>query len=228
MVQDRKQSSASATGSDSGVRQNSKERSGPRLQPIRVDQLDAEARAVLRGYLKGAADRFLSEGPDAARMPNVLATLMHHPKLAGPWLTYNSVLLNTPSIDPRLRELMILRVAWRARSRYEWLQHVRVGKQVGVTAEQIDAIAGDASAATWTPLEADLIAATDQLIDHYRIDDATWARLAETLDQRQLMEIVFVVGSYTCLAMAFNSFGIELDPELHDIDAPRMPEAKNR
>ena len=26
-------------------------------------------------------------------MPNVLATLMHHPALAGPFLVYNSVLL---------------------------------------------------------------------------------------------------------------------------------------
>jgi alkylhydroperoxidase family enzyme len=135
------------------------------------------------------------------------------------------VLLNTPSIDPRLRELLILRVAWRTRSPYEWLQHVRLGKQLGVTAEQVDAIAGRSSAAPWMPLEADLLAATDQLIDNYVIDDATWARLAEHLDKRQLMEVVFVVGSYTCLAMAFNSLRLQLDPELHEIEAP-MPEPK--
>jgi 4-carboxymuconolactone decarboxylase len=199
----------------------------PRLQPMRVAELDDEARAVLRDFLKGGADRFLSEGPDALRMPNVISMLMHHPKLAGPWLTYNNVLLSTPSIDPRLRELMILHVAWRTRSRYEWLQHVRMGKQLGLTAEQINTIAGLSSGAAWTPLEADLLAATDQLIDHYVIDDATWARLAERLDKRQLMEVVFIVGSYTCLAMAFNSFGLELDPELLAIEAP-MPEAKGR
>jgi 4-carboxymuconolactone decarboxylase len=122
---------------------------------------------------------------------------------------------------------MILRVAWRTRSGYEWLQHVRMGKQLGVTAEQIDAIAGLSSGASWTPLEADLLAATDQLIDNHVIDDATWARLAGCLDKRQLMELVFVVGSYACLAMAFNSLGLELDPELHEIEAP-MPEPKGR
>jgi 4-carboxymuconolactone decarboxylase len=199
----------------------------PRLQPMQLGELDDDARAVVREFLKGGADRFLSEGPDALRMPNVLATLLHHPRLAGPWLAYNSVLLNTPSIDPRLRELMILRVAWRTRSGYEWLQHVRMGRQLGVTAEQIEAIAGLSSGAPWTPLEADLLAATDQLIDDHVIDDATWARLAGCLDKRQLMEVVFVVGSYTCLAMAFNSFGLALDPELHEIEAP-MPEPKDR
>jgi hypothetical protein len=108
------------------------------------------------------------------------------------------------------------------------VQHVRIAKQVGATTEQIETIAGLSSAAPWTPLEADLLAATDQLIDKYKIDDTTWARLAGTLDARQLMEVVFVVGSYACLAMAFNSFGLELDPELSDIDAPPMPEVEKR
>ena len=51
-------------------------------------------------------------------------------------------------------------------------------------------------------------------IDNTRISDETWARLAEHLDERQLIEVVFTVGTYTCLAMAFNSFGLQLDPEL--------------
>jgi 4-carboxymuconolactone decarboxylase len=35
-----------------------------------------------------------------------------------------------------------------------------------------------------------------------------------SLDQRQLMDLVFTVGAYDLLAMAFNSFGLELDPGL--------------
>ena len=74
------------------------------------------------------------------------------------------------------------------------------------------------------PLEADLLAATDQLIDGYRIDDDTWGRLAEQLDERQLVELVFVVGTYTGLAMAFNSFGLQLDPELQEIATASLSE----
>ena len=195
-----------------------------RLEPIPVGELDDEARAVLRDFLKGGADGFLS---GAVRMPNVFGLLMHHPKLAGPWLSYNNVLLSKPRIEPRLRELMILRVAWRTRSRYEWLQHVRMAKQLGLTAEHVNTIAGLSSGTPWTPLEADLLDATDQLLDHHVIDDATWGRLAEHLDRRQLMEVLFIVGSYACLAMVFNSAGLEIDPELHEIDAP-VPEPKHR
>jgi alkylhydroperoxidase family enzyme len=144
---------------------------------------------------------------------------MHHPTLAGPFLTYNNVLLNTPAIEPRLRELMVLRVAWRTRALYEWVQHVRLAGRVGITAEEIAAVGGDWGAHEWAPLDADVLAATDQLIDGYRIDDDTWARLAAHLDERQLVELVFVVGTYTGLAMAFNSFGLQVDPELREIAA---------
>jgi 4-carboxymuconolactone decarboxylase len=202
---------------------------GPRLAPLPVDRWDNDARAALQaGFGKEATDRFLSPGPDAVPVPNALSTLMHHPGLAGPFLAFNRVLLFTPALEPRLRELMVLRVAWRTRSAYEWLQHVRLARGCGVTPDEIDAIARGADAdAPWSPLEAELLAATDELIDGYRIDDRTWARLAEHLDERQLVEVVFVVGTYTCLAMAFNSFGLELDPELRTLAAPPLPEPED-
>ena len=203
-------------------------REAPRLAPVAPEGWDDEVRAAIdAGFGPGAAERLCSDDADTPRMPNVLATLMHHPALTGPWLAYNNVLLNAPTIDPRHRELLVLRVAWRTRARYEWVQHVRIALRVGITAEQIDAIAGLAPTAEWSPLETDLLLATDQLIDHHCIDEATWARLAEHLVERQLVEVVFVVGTYTCLAMAFNSFGLQLDPDLDGVPAPAMPEPRS-
>ncbi len=192
--------------------------SAPRLAPIPREDWSDEARAVLAAtFGEPAAARLLATGPDAVAMPNVLATLMHHPALAGPFLAYNNVLLNTPTLAPRLRELMILRVAWRTRARYEWAQHVRLAGRLGITPDEIDAVRYDTDAEaptdTWTPLEADVLAATDQLVDGYGVEDQTWVRLAEQLDERQLVELVFVVGTYTGLAMAFNSFRLQLDAD---------------
>lgn len=198
----------------------------PRLAPIPVEEWSDDARAALEAHMPRAAKQFLSGAPDAPRVPNVLAVMMHHPQLAGPWLTYNGVLLNQPTLDARLRELMILRVAWRTRSEYEWVQHVRLGRGLGITDHEIDAIA-DAGTHQWTPLETDLLAATDELLDDYRVSDGTWARLAAQLDERQLVEMVFVVGAYVCLSMAFRSFGLELDPELVDYPAPTIPSSRN-
>jgi alkylhydroperoxidase family enzyme len=199
---------------------------GPRIAPLPVAEWDDEATAALRAaFGEQAADGLLTPGPGAPHVPNVLTTMMRHPGLTGPFLVYNQVLLRAPTLDTRVRELMILRVAWRARSPYEWIQHVRIARSAGITDDEIEAIGRGPDADVWGPFEADLLAATDQLLDRYRIADNTWARLSENLDERQLMELTFVVGTYTCLAMAFNTFGLELDPDLHTVDAPPLPDA---
>jgi alkylhydroperoxidase family enzyme len=189
------------------------------LAPLSREQLGDDARAALtQAFGAGAADRLLA--PDAGPMPNVLATLLHNPALAGPFLAYNNVLLRTPTIGARLREIVILRVAFRTQAPYEWAQHVRMADQAGLTAAEVDAIA---STGDWTELETDVLRATDECIDNYRVSSTTWERLAERLDAAQLVELVFVIGTYTALAMAFNSFGIELDPELETLAGTSLP-----
>jgi 4-carboxymuconolactone decarboxylase len=189
-----------------------------RLAPVPRERWgDAEVGALRVGFSDEVARRFAATGPDAPPVPNVLGTLLHHPRLAGPFLAYNNVLLQTPALEPRQRELVVLRVAWRTRSRYEWVQHARLAARLDVTDDEIAAIA-DGPSVEWAPLERDLLAATDQLVDGYRVDDETWRRLAGQLDEPRLVELVFVVGTYVGLAMAFNSFGLQVDADLQDFD----------
>ena len=198
----------------------------PRIAPLPRDEWGDDAVAALRAAFGAeGTERLLSSAPTAPPVPNALATLVRHPALAGPFLAYNNVLLRTPALEPRWRELMVLRVAWRTRAEYEWLQHVRLAARSGITAEEVEAIGEGADADGWSPLEADLLAATDQLLDRYRVDDETWGRLAQQLDEPQLIEVPFVVGTYACLAMAFNSYGLALDPELDPAGAPTLPTA---
>ena len=195
-----------------------------RLAPLPREQWDADVEAALRGaFPEQVAARFLATGDDALEVPEAISTMLHHPALAQSWLTFNNVLLYSGTLDDRQRELMVLRVAWRTRSNYEWAQHVRLAARAGIDADELAAIANGQAHERWTPLERALLAATDQLLDGYGIDDATWSELAQHLDQRQLVETVFVVGTYTCLAMAFKSFALRLDPSI-DTSAMVFPE----
>jgi len=196
----------------------------PRIAPRPKPSWGDDVRTALEKGFPSAAPHFLSTAPDAIPVPNVLSTLMHHPALVGPFLAFNRVLLQTPTLEPRQRELMILRVAWRTRSPYEWVQHARLAVDLGVTVDEIDAIVRGNDTGAFSPLEADLLAATDQLMDDHCIEDDTWARLAARLDERQLIEVAFTVGTYSCLAMVFNSVGLQLDPGLEPPAGVRLPE----
>jgi alkylhydroperoxidase family enzyme len=194
-----------------------------RLSPVPRDQWSGEMVEALRqAFPDSVVERFMS--PDGTPVPTAIATMLHHPALAGPWLAYNNVLLWSPALEHRLRELMVLRVAWRTRSTYEWVQHVKLAERYGVTPDDVRAVANGPESERWTAVERDLLAATDQLLDEHRIDDDTWTRLASQLDERQLVEVVFIAGTYSCLAMAFNSFGLGLEPGIDPAEIPILPE----
>lgn len=195
----------------------------PRLAPLPPDRWDESARAMLRGRVR-LADRYLSGAPDAPPLPNVLGILGYHPELAAAWLTYNGILLERPALDPLHRELVILRVAARTGSDYEWRQHARMAAELGLDPAQIEAVGGDTGALP--PLPRLLAAAADQLLEQHRIDDPTWRELAAHFDARQLLELLFVAGSYLCLALVFNSVGLQPDPEPGS--ATPLPETEER
>jgi alkylhydroperoxidase family enzyme len=197
----------------------------PRLAPLPRDQWSDDVVGALNAaFPPPVVDRFMATDPGSPGVPTAISTMLHHPALAGPWLAYNNVLLWSPAVEPRLRELMVLRVAWCTRAPYEWAQHVKLAERYGVTSDDVDAIGVGPGHDRWTDVERDVIAATDELLDHTRIADETWQRLAAHFDERQLVELVFIVGTYVCLAMAFNSFGLQLESSVDTSNVPPLPE----
>ncbi|MCY0726072.1 hypothetical protein OVW19_30475, partial [Klebsiella pneumoniae] len=61
-----------------------------------------------------------------------------------------------------------------------------------------------------------MLRAVDELVEHALISDGTWAVLAASLDEQQLMDLVFTVGAYDLLAMAFRTFAVPLDDDLQN------------
>ncbi|OMB92728.1 carboxymuconolactone decarboxylase [Mycobacterium colombiense] len=166
-----------------------------RLQPLPADQWDE------------ATQQALSAMRDAANN-NALSTLAHHPALAKSFLRFNVHLLMTSTLPPRIRELAILRVAHRRQCAYEWSHHVRMAKDEGITDDQIAALQqGEAADA----FDQAVITGVDELDQKSELSDQTWAALGERLNDQQRMDFVFTVGCYALLAMAFNTFGIQLE-----------------
>ncbi len=191
-----------------------------RLSPLPMEQWDDGAKAVLPAYL-GRPE--LYTGPDARPMPKVMGLLAHNAALGQGWLEFNALLAKSATVEARLRELIILRVAWVTRSAYEWRQHTRIGHHAGLTTEQLHAVPQGPAAELWSPVERAVLEAADQLIDHQVVDDDTWDRLAEHFDRAQLLEVLFTAGTYICFAAVCNSAGLSPDPPTETIDAPELP-----
>ena len=72
---------------------------------------------------------------------NIFRTLAHHPKLLKRWLGFGNHVLNKSTLPPRERELVILRVGWRCNADYEFGQHITIGREAGVTDDEIRRLA---------------------------------------------------------------------------------------
>ncbi len=47
------------------------------------------------------------------------------------------------------------------------------------------------------------------MIDQFAVSESTWNELAAHFDPGQVLEVLFVVGGYLCLAAVLNSVGLE-------------------
>jgi alkylhydroperoxidase family enzyme len=145
---------------------------------------------------------------------NILGVFSWHPALAKGFFTFNNHLFHS-TLSARERELVTVRTGWLCRGEYEWAQHVRTAKSAGLSEEEIDAISAEGPDwPGWEPRDAILLQAADELVTDRMIGDETWKQLSEHFDRQQVMDMVFTVGAYDLLAMAMNTFGLQLDPGL--------------
>jgi alkylhydroperoxidase family enzyme len=151
---------------------------------------------------------------DRPKALNALGTLARYPALTTAFHRFNGHVQFATTLSLRQRELLVLRVAAVRDAEYEWAQHVVLAEDAGLDDDEIARIAEGPDAPGWSPLERAMLRATDELIADAEIADATWKALADELDEQQLMDLVFTVGAYEVLAMAFKSFGVELDDDL--------------
>jgi 4-carboxymuconolactone decarboxylase len=169
-----------------------------RVAPLPAGEWDEAVHAALRMM------------PEERRNPvaagNAIATFVNHPDLTRSYLTFSFYLLTRSTLAPRLRELAVLRIAHLTSCAYEWDEHVTIGKNTGLSDDDIAALQHGEAA---DEFDRTVLTAVDELVETTRITDETWAALGERMDKRQLMDFVFTIGGYHMLAMALNTFGVE-------------------
>jgi 4-carboxymuconolactone decarboxylase len=179
----------------------------PLLSPLQEAEWGDAEYAAFGALLGLPGEKVPQAGSGHALDPlkfEIIGVLARHPKMARKFLAYNGYLLQRGELPIRLRELAILRVAHKRRSAFFWGEHVKVATDAGMTADDIACLArGNAE---FDGVDLAVLTATDELIVDGRAHDTTWHHLVDELGTHPAIELVFVVGTYTTLAMAFDTW----------------------
>jgi len=175
--------------------------------PPRIAPLDPQSAA-------GEAQQILEDWPY-----NLHRVLAHNVPTLTRWMPYAEHILRNNQLPEREREIAILRVAWNARSDYEWGLHARLARSLGFSDDDLAALTRASDDAHWSPVERALIQAVDDIMARWEVSDSAWAVLADAFDEAQLIDFVFVTGQFMLVAVTLKTLRVPLEDGVERLPA---------
>ena len=198
----------------------------PRPTEDWTDDVD-EAFAALRAHAPGGAAT--APGPAERPKSNILGIYAWHPDMVRGWMPFSNHLRHS-TLSDRHREMVILRTTWLGYGEYEWAQHVWMSRAGGyLTDPEIEALSVGPEASEWSPADAAVVGAIDEMVTGDRIvSDSTWSKLEAQFNRQQLIDFVFTVGTYDMHCIAFRTLGLELEPGMTGFPPDHVPAPSTR
>lgn len=156
-----------------------------------------------------AAKRALLDG--ASGVLNVSRMAMHATDAL--WLAQRRLgqaAVYESTLDERLREMLILRVAYLSDSEYELFHHLSIAEHAGVTAEQRDAMR-TGNFAQLTADERALANFVTEVVRDVRPSDETLQTVRDAYGLPLVFEMIVLIGSYMLTARVAAASGVECD-----------------
>jgi len=181
----------------------------PRVTPVAMEDIRPEWMSIL--------SRIPGDGLKGKGFPRyVLGTIMLDPDTTGPFLDYWVTCKTKMALTVREQELVILRMGCLYRSNYVWKHHVLVGREFGITEEEMGAIE-EARYEGFIAREESLLALTDELVDARTIRADVWERYRGPLKDRELVDLVSLVSQYVLFALMNNAMQVQIEEALSEI-----------
>jgi alkylhydroperoxidase family enzyme len=137
---------------------------------------------------------------------NVYRVMAHHPKLLRAWAPLRQHIVKDTALGAERSEVVILRVAHRFGSEYEWAHHVSRARKLGFSDQRILALKG-------IPDDEDalIVEAVDCLLDERRLPPALEAKLAAMIGREAVLDLIATVGFYSVLGYMLMSYETPID-----------------
>jgi len=143
---------------------------------------------------------------------NLFKAVGNCPRIGRNFVRLGNAILRPDFIDPKLRELAILRVGNLLRSEYEFTKHVTIGGEVGVTDDQIDELSNWAASRKFTDIEKAVLQYTDEVTLNVKVSDSTFANLKKFFGDQAIVKLTATIGYYGMVSRILVALEIELEP----------------
>jgi 4-carboxymuconolactone decarboxylase len=130
----------------------------------------------------------------------------------------SNALFTQIKIDPKLREIAILRTAKDCHSVYEWTQHVPAATHVGVTDDQIEAIENWQGAKCFSEVERLVLQFTDEVNASVKASRPTLDALKRHLGPGEIIELLIIIGHWRQTASILETTEVELEEFAGKVD----------
>src|SRR5262245_43021131 len=163
---------------------------------------------------KAAADQ--AGVPDYMAELSIFQVLLNHPTLARALNDLLATMLWHGALDPRLRELVIMRIGWLTGCDYEWTRHWRVACGLGVPASDLLAVREWSTHDGFGPAERAVLAATDEVVREGAVSAQTWAACEREIgpDSAVLVELVTAISAWRMIASILHSLEVPLEEDV--------------
>ncbi len=163
-----------------------------------------------------------------ARNLNLYRVLAHSPRAARSLNTLARFIRDGSRLDPRLRELAILQVAYLTRSAWGLSHHVRIGREVGVSDDEIRAIADETGGhpTALEPAARAVLRAAREMTTDLAVSDETFLALRQELDNERLTDLMVTIGFYNGLVRVLETMQVDVEedylPYLDEFPLPKV------
>lgn len=172
-----------------------------RLPYLEPDQVAPEYRDMLR------------------RNTNLHKLLVNSPDMARAFNGVGNHIRFKCRLDPRLRELAILQVGWLEKSEYEFTHHVRIGKEFGVTDDDIAALIAetDGKPSKLEPLARAILKGAREMARDLAMSEASFAEIKRELSDEQMVDLVLTIAFYCAVVRVLATMQIDNEPTYKEV-----------
>ena len=141
-------------------------------------------------------------------------TLLVHGPLMSRMRPLGAGILGHGVLEPRVRELMILRTCARCGAEYEWGVHAAFfAERVGLSEAQLSATAlADPDDPAFSERDRVVIRLADELHDTAGVSDGAYAACARHFNAPQIIELTVAAGWYHTIAFVINTARVQPEP----------------